>query len=226
MAKKSVTRGTGGGGLPGPGEIPNPEMPPRYIEGPGGGPAMPPMGAGSSREEKANYDEAAEDVDNAAEGMLAVAAAAWLATNFPASVVLGAGALILTGSAIVLDALGDDPPQPFKKIVTFRRRVCQPPGMSDPVHAKLGLVTQRAVFSMVTAQGLLDALERTAGAQKAGDLDWALTHYGVAIQAHQALVRDLAELAAAMNAAATAVSGKDIDLALSPGAGGARKWIR
>jgi hypothetical protein len=28
-----------------------------------------------------------------------------------------------------------------------------------------------------------------------------------------------------MNAAATAVSGTDIDLALTPGAGGVRKWI-
>jgi hypothetical protein len=126
-----------------------------------------------------------------------VAVLATAGTNFPAAMVLTVGAAILIGTAIVLATLRNDPPQSYKKLVTFRRRVCRPPSMTDPVFVKLGIVSQRAVFSMVTARGLLDALERTAAAQKARDLDWTITHYGVAVQSHRALVRGVAEVAAA-----------------------------
>jgi hypothetical protein len=97
--------------------------------------------------------------------------------------------------------------------------------MNDPVLSHLGIASQRGVFALVTARGLLDALERLAGAQKAGNISWAITHYGVASQSYQTLVVDVATLASAMYAAAQALSGSKFDLPLKPAAGGVRKWI-
>ena len=191
------------------------------IEGSGGGPATPTGGSGSKTEEdRALNEEAAANANEMAIGTGAIAVLTFET---------GGGALVFGLMSGLFAAIGHyfsnlDPPQPYEQIVTFESRVSRPPGMDDPVLSPSGIAIQRGVFTLVTARGLLDALERLTSAQQAGDRDWAVTHYGVASQCYQALVVDLAKLSAAAYAAGKAISGSAFDVSLA-GAGGMRAWI-
>ena len=212
-------------GFPGPaGGPPDLEQPPGVIEGPGGGPAFPT--GGLSAGQKNSADSTADALNYLAAGSAGLAAGGvLLGASAPFGAVVGILSAISWGFAQLFSDIAEDPPQPYTNIVTFQPRLCSPPGITDPILSHLGIASQRGVFALVTAGGLLDALERSAGAQQAGDLNWAITHYGVASQCYQTLVVDVATLAAALNAAAQALSGSEFDLPLKPAAGGVRKWI-
>ncbi len=215
-----------GAGFPGPeGGLPDLEQPPAYIEGPGGGPAMPGGGGGLSRDEKEAYDEASDNANYYAAGTAGVAVVAGTLSGGGGALVFGLMSAGFWFASQVFSDLAEDPPQSHEQIVTFHPRLCRPPGMNDPILSRSGIAVQRAVFTMVTARGLLDALERSASAQQAGDLNWAVTHYGVASQCYQTLVVDVATLASAMYAAGQALSGSEFDLSLEPASGGVREWI-
>lgn len=205
-------------------DIPDIHLDPKYIEGPAGGPAMPT--GGLSEEEKEAYDEASDFWVYYATGTAAVAVVAGAVTEGAGGVIFG---LISAGASYLaqyFSDLAEDPPQPHEQVVTFEPRVSRPPGMDDPVLAPSGIVVQRSVFAGVSAGGLLDAIERQAGAQQAGDLNWAVTHHGVVSQCRRTLVIDVATLAAAMYAAGQAISGTKYDVKLKSGAGGVRAWIQ
>lgn len=218
-----MSNGTGSG-FPGSGSIPDLEQPPAYIEGPGGGPATPFGGGGLSHEEKDAYDEASDNANYYAAGTAGVAAVATF-TTAGGGLVFGVMSAGFWLTSQYFSDMAEDPPQSHEQIVTFQPRLCRPPAMNDPILSHSGIAIQRAVFAMVTARGLLDALERLASAQQAGDLNWTVTHYGVASQCYQTLVVDVATLASAIYAAGQALSGSEFDLPLKPAAGGVREWI-
>ncbi len=207
-------------GFPSPEDFPG-LLDPVAIEGSGGGPAMPT--GGKTEEEKAGYEEASANANEFAIGAGAIAVVTFETGGGP--LVFGLMAAGFAAAGQYFSNLAHDPPQPHEQIVTFEPRVSRPPGMNDPVLAPSGIAIQRAVFMLVTARGLLDALERLAGAQQAGARNWAVTHYGVASQCYQALVVDLAKLSAAAYAAGKAISGSAFDVPLRTGAGGMREWI-
>jgi hypothetical protein len=207
-------------GFPSPEELPGPQDP-IAIEGSGGGVAMP--GGGKTAEEEAGYSEASANANE-----LAIGAGVLAVLTFET----GGGALVFGLMASAFAAVGQyfanlasDPPKPHEQIVTVEPRVSRPPGMNHPVLSPSGIAVQRAVFTLVTARGLLDALERLGSAQQAGDLNWAVTHYGVASQCYPALVVDLATLSAATHGAGKAISGTAFDVSVNAGAGGLRNWI-
>ena len=208
-------------GFPSPEDFPDlQDAPP--IEGSGGGPAMPTSG-GKTEEEKAGYEEAAANANE-----MAIVTGAIAVLTFETgggAVVFGLMSAAFAAAGQYFSNLANEPPQPHEQIVTFESRVSRPPGMDDPVLSPSGIAIQRGVFTLVTARGLLDALERLTSAQQAGDRNWAVTHYGVASQCYQALVVDLAKLSAAAYAAGKAISGSAFDVSLSAGAGGMRAWI-
>ncbi len=178
---------------------------------------------GLSPEEKEAYDEASDNANYYAAGTAGVAVVSTPFSGGGGLVfgIISAGFWFLSQ---VFSDLAEDPPQSYEQIITFQPRVCRPPAMTDPILSRVGIATQQAVFTLVTARGLLDALERFAGAQQAGDLNWAVTHYGVASQCYQTLVVDVATLAAALYAAGQAISGSKFDVSLNPSAGGVQEW--
>ena len=212
--------GNDSNGFPAPEDFPG-LLDPIPIEGSGGGPAMPT--GGKTAEEKAGYEEASANANELA--IAAGAIAVLTAETGGGALVFGLMAAAFAAAGQYFANLAHDPPQPHEQIVTFEPRVCRPPGMDDPVLAPSGIAIQRAVFTQVTARGLLDALERLGGAQRAGDRNWAVAHYGVASQCYQALVVDLAKLSAAAYAAGKAIAGSAFDVPLATGAGGMRDWI-
>jgi hypothetical protein len=211
------------GGFPG-GSIPDLEQPPGVIEGMGGGPAMP-GGGGLSAHDKAAYDDAADNANYYAAGAAGVAVVSGAFSSGGGALVFGLMSAGFWFISQVFSDLAEDPPQPHEHIVTFQRRVCRPPAMNDPVLAPVGIAIQRAVFGMVTGRGLLQAVERLSSAQQAGDVDWALTHYGVGATSYQALNVDIATLAAALHAAGNTMSKSPADGRLKPAATGVRQWI-
>ncbi|NRF71411.1 hypothetical protein HLB44_30940 [Aquincola sp. S2] len=218
-----MSNGSGGSGLPGPEGNPDLEQPPAFKEGIGGGPAMP--AGGLSVEQKEGYDEASDGANYLAAGSAAIAVLAGAASSGGGALVFG---LISAGSWWLSQQLSDiaeDPPRPHEHLVTFRGRLCRLPATDEPALLASGIVVQRAAFALVTARGLLDSLERLASARLAGDLDWAVTHYGVASQCHQALVVDVATFASALYAAGRAIAGSPYDLPVKAAGGGVRAWI-
>ena len=214
---------TNGSGFPGVEVLPGPQDPvPK--DSSDGGPGMPTGGGKPTAEEKAGYEESAANANE-----LALAAGGIAVVTFETGggpLLFGAMATAFTAASMYFTSLATkDPPQPHEQILTFEPRVSRPPGMNDPILSPSGIAIQRAVFTMATARGLLDALERLTSAQQAGDRNWAVTHYGVASQCYQALVVDLAYLSAAVYAAGKAISGSAFDVPLSTGAGGLRRWI-
>lgn len=214
----------GDAGFPGPeGGLPDLEKPPDFIEGPGGGASFPT--GGLSADEKAAYQEASVNANEYAVAAGAVATVSGAVSGGAGALTFGLMSGFFAAAGLYFGALGDDPPKPHERIVTFEPRLSRPPGMNDPVLSRGGIAIQRAVFTLATARGLLDALERLSSAQQAGDLDWAVTHYGVAKECFQTLVVDTATLASATYAAGQALSGTEFDLPLEPGSGGMREWI-
>jgi len=207
----------------GPG-LPDLEKPPDFIEGPGGGAAFPT--GGLSAEEKAAYGEAAANANEYAVGAGVVATVSGAVSGGAGALTFGLMSAFFAGAGLYFGALADDPPEPHERIVTFEPRLCRPPGMNNPVLSRGGIAIQRGVFTLATARGLLDALERLSSAQQAGDLDWAVTHNGVVIQCSQTVVVDIATLGSATYAAGQALSGTEFDLPLEPGSGGVREWIK
>jgi hypothetical protein len=125
-----------------------------------------------------------------------------------------------------MDDLVRDPPQPFDRIVQFQRRTSKPPGRNDPVARGLGLIVQYGVTTMVTARGLLDAVERGEGARLAGDVDWAITHAGVERLAGAAMNTQFAYQAWAIAAASVALRGTPHDVMLPAGhVGRLPEWL-
>ena len=209
-------------------ELPDLEQPPAVIEGAGGGPAVPTGGGGSGK--STEDQEVIKDASNTmsgAGGAIVLASGAAVATGIGAAAAPGMG--VLGGFVLLLGQLvgflADDPPQPFEKIVTFKRRVSPVPASSDPALMALGVASQRSVFTLVTARGYLDALERSAAAQDARDLNWAITHRGVALQCRPAFAVDMATLAAALFAAARSLKASQYDQALTPGGTAVKDWI-
>jgi hypothetical protein len=132
-------------------------------------------------------------------------------------IVLGACALVCGLEVERMNDLVRDPPQPFDRIVTFQRRTSKPPGRNDPVASAVGLVMQYGVTTMVTARGLLDAVERGEGARLADDIDWAITHAGVARLAAGAMNMQFAYQGWAIAAAAAPLRGSPHDVTLPAG---------
>jgi hypothetical protein len=130
---------------------------------------------------------------------------------------LGACALVCGLEVERMDDLDIDPPQPFDRIVTFQRRTSRPPGRNDPLASALGLIVQYGVTTMVTARGLLDAVERGEGARLAGDIDWAITHAGVERIAGAAMNMQFAYQGWAIAAAAGRLRGGPQDVMLPAG---------
>lgn len=211
------------GGFPG-GSIPDLEQPPGFIEGVAGGPAMP-GGGGLSSADKEAYDEASDNANYYAAGTAGVAVVAGAFSSGGGTVLFGLMSAGFWFISQVFSDLAEDPPQPHEHIVTFQRRVSRLPETDDPVFARVGIAIQRAVFGTVTGRGLLQAVERLSSAQQAGDVDWALTHYGVGAQSYQALNVDIASLAAALFAAGKGMSASPLDTRLKPAATGVRTWI-
>jgi hypothetical protein len=212
-------------GLPNPNDFPGDEPPP-YIEGPTGGPAMPTGGGGAWSK------EGAEEYQNEMQTMTAVTAIAGGLLLFGGGVftlmgiALGACALACGLEFERMDDLTRDPPQPFDGIVTFQRRTSRPPGRNDPVASRLGLIVQYGVTTMVTARGLLDAVERGEGARLAGNLDWAITHAGVARLAAAAMNLQFAYQGWAIASAAAPLRGGPSDPMLPAGdIAPLRKWL-
>jgi hypothetical protein len=122
--------------------------------------------------------------------------------------------------------IADDPPQPdYAKPVVFKQRVSHPPVVSDRALEPFRVSIQQAVFGAVTAKGFLDAIERLQGAQLAGDTTWGLVHRGVADQAFQQYMVDIANTGAALYAAGNAIKGTNYDIAFRPGMSAVKKWI-
>jgi hypothetical protein len=157
--------------------------------------------------------------------MLGGAAAAATGVGAPAAPGMGVvgGLVLLLGQLVGF--LADDPPQPFEQLVTIKRRVSPVPASSDPALMALGVASQQSVFSLVTAQVYLDALERFAAAQDARDLNWAITHHGVALQCRPAFAVNMATLAAALFAAARSLKASQYDHALTSGGTAVKDWI-
>jgi hypothetical protein len=206
-----------------PEELPDLEEPPVFIEGPDGGPAFP-VDALSEQDKQTLHDASLVMAGAGTAAVIGTMVAAAFGGVFAAAGFVLAG-FFLYGSGAISLVLASDPPQPFRQIVTFKRRRCRPPGMSDPVLSRVGIVAQQAAFTIVTAKGYLDALERLAGAQQAQDLDWAVTHAGVARECRWTIAVDFATTAAAMNAAAGSLTGPPYDVALTPGSGGVLAWF-
>ena len=203
-------------GLPNPHEVG--DEPPPYIEAPTGGPAMPAGGGGGHWSK-----EGAADYQGEMQSLTAVTAIAGGLAVFGGGVftligvALGVVALVAGLEVARMDDLVRDPPQPFDRIVNFQRRTSRPPGRNDPVARGLGLIVQYGVTTMVTARGLLDAVERGEGARQAGDADWAITHAGVERLAGAAMNVQFAYQAWAMAAASVSLRGTPHDVTLPAG---------
>jgi hypothetical protein len=208
------------GGLPG-----IDEEPPAIKEGNCGGPIQPVAGGSWSKEDKELFDWASDSTNLLAAAAATGAAGSTLFVQPEAAVPLGVISGVSWFASGILAELVEDPPQPHKRIVAFRRRRSIPPGMSDPIFSKLGIASQYGLATAVTARGSLDAIERLAGALDANDYNWAVTHNGVAIQTATQLPVDLATYAAALNAAGPALAGSAYDHQLDTGAGGVKAWI-
>lgn len=217
-----------GGDVGGPdGGITDLNQPPAYVEGQGGGPAMPtggPLG-GSDKE----LDGEVEDIFGIYTDTLWTACA-WASlgepedAEFQGVICVIAGGLTLAGD--FLDLLANDPPQPsYAHPVIFKQRISHPPSVTDPTLEPLRICIQQSLFASVTMQGYLHAIERLQGAQQAGDVTWALIHRGVANLARQQHIVDIANSAAAFYAAGNALKGTKYDIALKSGMGGVKKWI-
>lgn len=211
-------------GLPNPHELG--DDPPPYIEGPTGGPAMPTSGGGQwSKEGAADYQREMQSLTavTAIAGSLVVFGGGFFTLI---GVALGVVALVAGLEVDRMDDLIRDPPQPFDRIVTFQRRTSRPPGRNDPVAYGLGLIVQYGVTTMVTARGLLDAVERGEGARLAGDVDWAITHAGVERLAGAAMNLQFAYQAWAMAAASVSLRGTPSDVVLPAGDDAPlQKWL-
>jgi hypothetical protein len=204
-------------------ELPDLEEPPPFIEGAAGGPAFP--HGGLSEADKQTHKDASKVMFGVGSALVIAGAVFTLVGGAfaAAGLALAGGFLVVNGG--ILGTFYTDPPQPFQHIVTFKRRRCRPPGMSDPVLSRVGIIAQQAAFTLVTARGYLDALERLAGAQQAQNLNWAVTHAGVARECRRTIAVDFATTAAAMNAAAGSLPGSAYDVALTPGSGGVLAWF-
>jgi hypothetical protein len=225
---RCADRSSGGNALPNGIELPDLEQPPAVKEGAGGGPAVPSGGGGGgkSTEDQQTITDAGNTMTGVG-GAILVGGAAAAATGVgagaaPAMGVLG-GFVVLLGQLVGF--LANDPPQPHEQIVTFKRRVSPVPASSDPAVTALGIGSQQSVFTLVTTQGYLDALERFAGAQDARDLNWALAHRGVALQCRPAFAVDVATLAAALFAAGQSLKASQYDPALKAGGTAVKDWI-
>jgi hypothetical protein len=211
-------------------ELPDLEQPPVAKEGAGGGLAGISGGSGGAGGKSKEDEQVITDASNTMSGVggaILVAGGAAAATGIGAPAAPGMG---VVGSLVLLVGqlvgfLADDPPQPFEQIVTFEPRVSPVPALSDPALMPLGVVSQQSVFTLVTTQGYLDALERFAGAQDARDLNWAITHRGVALQCRPAFAVDLATLAAALFASAQSLKASQYDHALTSGGTTVKDWI-
>lgn len=214
-------------GFPGPdGGVPDFEQPPVAKDGPGGGPASPWGVGGFSSHQKETADATSDALNAFAAGSAGIAAGAvGLGASAPFGGVVGVLSAIGWVASQLFNEISDDPPQPYQGIVTFEPRLSRPPGMTDPILSRLGIASQRGVFASVTARCLIDATERLAGAQQARDQNWAVTHYGVALQCYQTLVVDVATLASNLYAAAQVLVGSEFDLPLKPATGGVGQWI-
>jgi hypothetical protein len=210
-------------------DLPNPDRlgdePPPYVEGPTGGPAMPTGGGQWSKEGASSYQSEMQTLTavTAIAGSLVVFGGGFLTLM---GLVLGAVALVAGLEADRMDDLVRDPPQPFDRIVTFERRTSRPPGQGDPIAREVGLIVPYGVTTMVTARGLLDAVERGEGARLAGDVDWAITHAGVERLAGAALNLQFAYQAWAIAAAGVSLRGTASDVRLPAGdIAPLRKWL-
>jgi hypothetical protein len=207
-------------------KLPDLEKPPAVIEGPGGGPAFP-TGGGLSKDEKDAFAEVSDICQSASNFSAVVSIIFFLAG--PEAWLLADGSAIASGvfwiDAQLFSALAADPPRPYRRIVTIEPRRCPVPKTRDPIVRSLGIATQQQVFTIVTAQCYLDALERLGGAQKARDLSWAVTHYGVVVQCRRTILVNVATSAAALYAVAQSLQGSRYDLTLKKGSGGVRNWI-
>jgi hypothetical protein len=140
---------------------------------------------------------------------------AGLVTSAALAGALFAGGLVCLSVSFLFNSLAGDPPRPYQQVVRFRKRTSNPPGMDDPLGERAGIVIQSAVFSLVTAQGLLEAMERRAGALLAGDLDWAIAHNGSRLAAFEQMRWDLAISAAALRALKDRLEGTPSDVEIS-----------
>jgi hypothetical protein len=202
------------------------EQPPAYVEGSGGGPAMPT--GGISQAEKELNDEMSKINDGITDALLAGAALSLLGepedTALPGVLGLMSAAFALFGD--LMDAISEDPPQPsYARPVVFKQRISNPLQVVDSALEPLRVCIQQALFGSVTAQGYLDSIERLQGAQLAGDITWALVHRGVANLALEQYILDIANNGAALYAAGNALKGSNYDFELKTGTGGVKKWI-
>lgn len=207
--------------------IPDLEHPPEVIQGPGGGPAFP-TGGGIGPETKEGYEEASDLANYAAAGYAVGAGAIMLGgpQMGPGAAFMAFFSGVFWMLAQALSDIAEDPPRTFRQIVAISPRRCTPPGVSTAKYRKLGIAAQQAFFATVTARGYLEALEKLAGASANRDLSWAVTHKGVLMQYHQALLRDLATTAAGLKAAARSLDSDLAAVRLSPeNARGFAKWI-
>jgi len=169
-------------------------------------------------------DDAAVTIKLTGAGVVVVAGAAVVLAP-PAAVPIGVLGAAVGLMGEILDHLAGDPPQPFEQVVTFGPRISRFAKTADPALERLGVVGQYSISAVVTGQGYLDALERLAGAQQAEDLSWAVTHWGVVQQCRDAFAVDLANVAAALFAAAQALKKSTLDLPLDSGGDNLRDWL-
>ena len=198
-------------------ELPNPLEDPAFIEGPNGGPATPFNGHAHQGHDGVKDDTG--NISGALETAGSIATTVGKLLNTVGAANLG-GSLVTAGAVLqvasnLMELITGDPPKPYEEMVQFDQRVSQPMGMDDPVGAKVGLITQQSVFTAVTAEGLLKALERRGGALEAGDHVWAMAHTGVLVAARERMAIDLARVAAAIRATAQALQGAQRDVEVS-----------
>lgn len=209
--------------LPAPDDVPDLNQTPKAIEGMGGGVAEPPISLSESQ--KASLEEGGEMFE--LYGLVYAAAGVAMAPATEG----GSMAITLLGIAMQgvgwgMGQLAEDPPKPFERIVRTPRRVVAPTALTTKGLESLGIAVQRSMFAQITGQCLLDALERLGGAAAAGDTDWTLTHAGVAIQAYEGLVVDLAVIAAAQLAASRALASTPADVMVKGKVGAVSGWIK
>lgn len=212
-----------------PPDLPEPWEDPPFIEGPYGGPATPFNGHPSAGHDGVKDDTG--DVGGALETLGGIATTVGKILTLT-GVGGGAGVTLTTvGNGLkvaggVLDLITGDPPKPYEEVVRFEKRISNPPGAQHPAGRRIAVYTQSTVFTTVTARGLLAAMERTAGAIQAGDLDWAIAHHGTFMAAREQLARDLATVAVAGHSVAMAVAGSPLDIQIDASeAAGVKDWL-
>ena len=207
-------------GLPGDssGSVPDPAGDPDLYEGEGGGPAGP-EGEGISASDKAATNEMYTSVSLAG-AYMGLAGAVLTPINPMGGTIFWVSEAIAFG-AIVLDLLANDPPQPYERIVHFRRRAIQFPETEDAqntgvLQERMKIGAQRWMFAGITGLGYLRAAERRDGAILAKDVDWAITHDAVMRTTRAAFRYDMATAAVATMRCADELRSSTFDVPIEP----------